>query len=121
MDVQEKNLDIEEDACTVTCKPKGGSVFAKLGHKLRWRTKGKAFRFRLDFRIRPVDGIATPPAPWPFGTNPPPGAGDNSTGWVTSGSFEGTVAFDEAVFEYDVIVPCESGLAVLDPMIIVGK
>ena len=119
MTLADRNIDIEEDACTVTCKPSGGSVSARPRQKLRWSLKGKATRFRIDFRIKPVDGIPTPPVPWPFGTEPPPGQGDNSTGWITSGRFEGTIAFDEAVFEYDVTVPCESGFAVLDPMIIV--
>jgi hypothetical protein len=121
MMTDEKNIDIEEDACTVTCKPMGGNVRVRSGHKIKWKTRNKEFKFKLVFRIRPVDGIPTPPVPWPFGTNPPPAEGDNSTGWVTTGSFTGTIAFEEAVFEYDAYVPCASGLAVLDPMIIVGK
>jgi len=115
----DKNIDIEEDACTVTCKPVGGNVAVKRGHKIKWKTRGKSFEFKLDFRIKPVDGFATPSAPWPFGDSPSPAEGNNSTGWVKDGSFTGTIAFDQGVFEYDVLVPCGSGLAVLDPMIIV--
>lgn len=121
MTIESRDVDIEEDACTVTCKPKGGSMAVKRGHRIRWRTRNKAFRFKLDFRVKPVEGIATPSAPWPFGTSPPPGEGDNSSGWVSGGVFEGTVAFEEGIFEYDVSAPCDSGLAVLDPMIIVTK
>lgn len=115
----DKNIDIEEDAGTVTCKPLGGNLSAKRDQTIKWMLKGRATRFRIDFRIRPVDGFPTPPAPWPFGNNPPPGQGDNGTGWITGGKFEGTVAYDEAVFEYDVTVVGPSGVAVLDPMIIV--
>ncbi|HEX7374327.1 MAG TPA: hypothetical protein VF277_05090, partial [Steroidobacteraceae bacterium] len=83
MTLVDKNIDIEEDACTVTCKPVGGSVSAKLHQKVRWTLKGRATRFRIDFRVKPVDGIPTPPVPWPFGDDPPPKKGDNSTDWIT--------------------------------------
>ena len=119
MTLEDKNIDIEEDACTVTCKPFGGNVSAKLGQKLKWTLKGRATQFKIDFVVVPVDGFPTPAVPWPFGNNPPPGQGDNSTGWVTGGKFEGRVDFELAVFEYTVTVPCPAGVAVLDPMIIV--
>jgi hypothetical protein len=119
MTLVDKNIDIEEDACTVTCKPVGGNVSAKRNQKLKWTLQGRATRFKIDFYVQPVDGFQTPPAPWPFGDHPPPGQGDNSTGWITSGKFEGWVAYDEGVFEYHVIVPCPLGDVLLDPMIIV--
>jgi hypothetical protein len=121
MSVVIKRISIEVGAGTVTCKPSGGSVKAREGHKIKWKTKGRNFRFKIKFGVRPVDGIPTASAPWPFGDHPPPAEGDNSTGWVTSGSFVGKVAFDAAVFEYEVIVPVRGGVAVLDPMIIVGR
>jgi len=119
MDAISKTVEVDETECTVICTPQGGQLDVAKNDKAKWKCKTRQFDFKLDFRIKLIPGQPTPTVPWPFRTNPPPAPGtNNSTGWITRSSFTGR--FEEVgAFEYDLSVPCEGGLAILDPMIIV--
>jgi hypothetical protein len=114
--MSDKDIDIDQISGSVVCKPDGGNAFLNLRDKIRWKRVNQVTEFRLTFRIVPVAGMELPAAPWPFGDDPPPREGDNSTGWVTD--FSGRVAAC-GVFDYVTETKTETSQSSLDPMIIV--
>jgi hypothetical protein len=116
--VSDKDIDIDQISGSIICSPDGGNVAVVLHDKIKWKRVNKVVAFRLTFRIVPVSGLPTPSAPWPFGDDPPPAQGDNSTGWVAE--FSGRVAL-QGVFDYTTETKTLTAQASMDPMIIVGK
>ena len=121
------NVTIAYEYGTVFCTPDKGNVSVPAGGQIVWRTRPKdEIVFRLAFRREPFQGVPLADD-WPFSQTSPPRPGTPPvTAWTTS--LDGQVLRDTlSVYEYLVEVKLLSApasdppLAVLDPMIIIGR